>query len=45
VIGNYSSWYTGNCPITRMYKFATNLGIDVFQVDLIDTKAILLEFE
>ena len=41
VNGNYEA----NYPITRMCKFANDPGIDVFEIDLIETEAILLKFE
>ena len=43
VIGNYSSLYTMNCSITRMSKFVNDRD-NVFEVDLIETKTILLGF-
>ena len=45
VIGNCSSLYTSNCSTTIKCKFSSDRGIDVFEVDLIETEAILFGFE
>jgi len=34
-----------NCSVTRMCKFANDQGIDIFEVILLDIKAILHGFE
>ena len=45
VIGKYSLLYTPNCLVTRMWKYANDRGIDVYDVVLLDNKATLIDFE
>ena len=33
-----------NCPTTRTCKFANDRGVDVFEIDLMATEAVLLGF-